>query len=280
MQLPRPPYVGRGLHTGGDDLITANTHGAPNWVDLATSDIDAATRFYRDLFDWTIEKTTSPMGDYFIGKADDQQVGGMMEVDPGLAETPPMWTTFFNVDNVDDMAVKVEATGGSVLQDPFDIPEARIAIVADPTGAMFGLFGGPEIEGVWMTRQNGGVCWVETMTRDPAASESFYAAVFDWKAETQISEGMAYTTFLLDDEPVAGMMLMPDEVGPEVPAHWGIYFTVDDCAETVKLALELGGQVLRPTKAIEMGLFAVLADPQGAVFQVMDFVPTLTEPLL
>ena len=253
-------------------MITASTHGAPNWADLTTPDINAATCFYRDLFGWTIEKTDSPMGDYFIGYANGQQVGGMIEVDPALAETPPMWTTFINVDDIDDVVAKVEPVGGSVLQDPFDLPDARIAIVADPTGAMFGLFAGPEIDGVWLTRKNGGVCWVETMTRDPGASETFYAAVFDWKAETQISNGTAYTTFLLDDEPVAGMMLMPDEIGPEVPAHWGIYFTVADCSETVNLAVELGGQVLRPIMAIDMGHFAVLADPQGAVFQAMDFV--------
>lgn len=252
-------------------MITASTRGAPNWVDLSTTDIDGATSFYRELFGWKIEKTTSPMGDYYIGKTADQQVGGMMEVSPDQAETPPMWTTFFNVDDVDDMVARIEAAGGEVLQAPFDIPEARISVVADPTGAMFGLFAGPKIEGTWLSRKSGTVCWVETMNRDPAAAESFYATVFDWKAETEVTEGTTYTTFRLDDEPVAGMMMMSDQIGPDVPAHWGIYFTVTDCMEIEKKAVELGGQVLRPTMKIEMGQFAVLADPQGAVFQVMDF---------
>ena len=252
-------------------MITASTHGAPNWVDLATRDIDGATSFYRELFGWSIEKTTSPLGDYYIGKTADRQVGGMMELGPDQAETPPMWTTFFNVDDVDDTVVRIEAAGGKVLQAPFDIPEARIAIVTDPTGAMFGLFAGPEIEGTWLSRKSGTVCWVETMNRDPATAESFYATVFDWKAETEATEGTAYTTFRLHDEPVAGMIMMPDEIGPEVPAHWGVYFTVDDCLEVEKKTVELGGQVIRPTMSIELGRFAVLADPQGAVFQVMDF---------
>ncbi|MEA2058801.1 MAG: hypothetical protein U9O63_08775, partial [Actinomycetota bacterium] len=59
------------------------------------------------------------------------------------------------------------------------------------------------------------------MNRDPAAAESFYATVFDWKAETEVTEGTTYTTFRLDDDPVAGMMMMPDQIGPDVPGHLG-----------------------------------------------------------
>ena len=66
-------------------MITANTHGAPNWVDLTTPDIEAATRFYRDLLGWSFEKEDTQYGDYLIGKVDGQQVGGVVEVDPALA---------------------------------------------------------------------------------------------------------------------------------------------------------------------------------------------------
>jgi len=252
-------------------MITASTHGAPNWVDLSTSNIDEATRFYRELLGWTIEKADTPTGDYFIGKIGDQQVGGMMAADPDW-QRPPMWTVFFNVDDVDEVASAIEQAGGSILQKPFDIPEARIAVAADPTGAMFGLFGGPEIDGVWMTRDSGGVCWVETMTRDTAAAESFYATVFGWKAETQEMEGGSYTTFVLDGEMVAGMMAMPDEMDVSIPAHWGHYFTVLDCEDAAARVATLGGSVLKPMTQLEMGRFAVVADPQGAVFQIMDFV--------
>lgn len=251
-------------------MITAGTYGAPNWVDLSTPDIDAALDFYGKLFDWEIEASESPMGMYHIGYVRGQQVAGMMQNAPEMGDVAA-WTTFFNVEDIDEAVARIEGAGGHILEEPFDLPDARIAVAADPPGAMFGLFSGPKIEGVWLSTEPGAVSWVETLSRDPSASESFYAAVFDWKAETQDTEGTSYTTFMLDDDPVAGMMMMPDEVPLEAPSHWSVYFTVSNCEESVKKAVESGGTVLVPTREIEMGRFAVLADPHGASFDLMEY---------
>lgn len=252
-------------------MITANTRCAPNWVDLATSDIESAVAFYEALFGWITEQSSTPLGDYYMAKTDGHQVAGMMQSDPKSDMDESSWTVFFNVEDVDDMAAAIVAAGGAMLQAPFDIPEARIAVVADPLGAEFGLFAGPDIDGIWMSPRLGGVCWVETMNRDALAAESFYATVFGWKAETQSTDSIDYTVFMLDGDPVAGMIQMPDEMDASVPAHWGVYFTVPDCADVVERAVALGGSVLRPVTDTEMGPFAVLADPEGAVFEVMEF---------
>lgn len=251
-------------------MITASTYGAPNWVDLATTDVLAASDFYRGLFDWEIEKTTTPMGDYYIGWRGERQVGGMMTIPPG-EDMAPAWTTFFYVEDVDATTGVVRETGGSVLEEPFDLPDGRIAVVADPGGGMFGVISGVSAEGTWLAREGGCVSWVELLTRDTAAAETFYGRVFDWKAETQLFGETSCTTFSLDHEPVTGMMTMPVELGDEVPPHWSIYFTVPDCVEAAAAVDRLGGVVLRPPQVIEMGHFAVLADPQGAVFHVMDY---------
>ena len=252
-------------------MITASTHGAPNWVDLTTPDIDGAVRFYEQLLGWQVEKSATPKGDYYIGRVDGQQVGGMMAGEVGSA-TPPMWTVFFNVDGIDEMVTTIESAGGEILHPPFDIPDARVAVVTDSVGAMFAMFEGPEIEGQWFTQAPGGVCWVETMNRDTAGAETFYSAVFGWKAETDLAGERPYTTFSLEETPVAGMIMMPDDMDPEIPAHWGMYFTVSDCKVAQETALRLGGNVVRPAQYIpEMGHFAVIADPKGAVFQIMDF---------
>lgn len=251
-------------------MITASTYGAPNWVDLATTDVLAATDFYRDMFGWEIEKTTTPMGDYFVGNQGPRQVAGMMTI-PSGEEMPPAWTTFIYVEDVDATVGLVREAEGSVLEEPFDLPDGRVAIVADPGGGMFGVISGVPAEGTWLAPEAGCVSWVELLTRDTAAAETFYRRVFDWKAETQLYGTTSYTTFSLDDEPVAGMMTMPAEMGEDVPPHWSIYFTVADCGEAATTAEELGGVVLRPAQAIEMGHFAVLADPQGGVFNIMDY---------
>ena len=253
-------------------MINAGTHGAVTWTDLSTPDVTAAVEFYRQLLDWTdVEVSPTPSGDYYIGKVGDHQVGGLMGQGPELAGTPAMWTVFVYVDDVDATAAKVAGAGGAVLTPPFDIPDARIAVIADPAGAVFGLFGGPQIEGEFYSREVGRVCWVELMSRDPGAVEGFYTDLFGWKAVTEMAEGNPYTTFMLGEEMVAGMMMMPDAVPAEVPSYWSAYFTVADCAAAEKKVVELGGEVYLPTMTVEMGKFASFADPQGATFNVMEY---------
>ncbi len=252
-------------------MINASTHGAPNWVDLATTDIESATGFYRDMFGWAIEKTTSPMGDYYIGHVGDLEVGGMMTI-PEHEAMPPMWTMFIYTEDVDYTTDRVKDAGGSVLEAPFDLPDGRVSVVADPTGGMFGTIEGPSPgELTWFSREPGCVCWVELLTRDVSSAETFYGQVFDWKAETQVYGLTSYTTFFLDGDPVAGMMMMSEELPGEVPAHWGIYFAVSNCTAAGERAAGLGGTLLRPAERIDRGHFAVVEDPQGAVFQLMDF---------
>lgn len=79
-------------------------------------------------------------------------------------------------------------------------------------------------------------------------------------------------TFSLDGEPVGGMIETPAHVPDDVPDNWSVYFTVADCAAAVGAARAAGGtMILEPTDT-PMGPFAVLADPAGAVFQIMEFV--------
>jgi predicted enzyme related to lactoylglutathione lyase len=112
---------------------------------------------------------------------------------------------------------------------------------------------------------------VETLTRDVDASIRFYEAVFGWTASTTDDGGHRYTTFFLDGEEIAGLLEMPPQVPPEAPAHWAVYFAVEDCEVTERGAVDLGGSVLVETRPVEIGRFAVLEDPAGATFDIMDF---------
>lgn len=184
---------------------------------------------------------------------------------------PPMWTTFIYVEDVDATTAKVRQAGGAVLQEPFDLPEGRVAVIADPGGGMLGILSGVPAEGTWLSTDAGSVGWIELLTRDVHSAETFYGEVFGWKAETQMHGDTSYTTFSIDGDAVAGMMPMPAELGDEVPTYWSVYFSVDDCAGAVEILEGLGGVALRPAQQIQMGHFAVVADPQGAVFQLMDY---------
>jgi len=254
-------------------MIKAGINGAVTWLDLSTPNISGAESFYPELLAWDeVERSETPTGVYYIGKVGDHQVGGMMEQGPELEGMPASWTIMFYVDDIDATVGKVAELGGSVLTPPFDIPGgARIAIISDPTGGMFGLFAGPPIEGEYYSTTPGAVSWVELLTRDTSAAEAFYTELFGWTAETSETPTTVYTVFKLGDEMVAGMMVMPEMVPAEAPAHWSGYFTVADCAATETHCKDLGGQVLMPTMTIDMGKFAVLEDPAGAKFNVMEY---------
>ena len=254
-------------------MITADTDNAPDWVDLTTPDADSAVDFYSRLLGWEVETTATPMGDYHIAKEHGHQVAGVMAQGPEQTGRPPMWTMYVNVADADATARKVTESGGRVLSQPFDIPDGRVAIVADPSDAMFGIIATPleHSDQRWFSMSGGAVCWVELLTRDPAAVLPFYSEVFSWSSDTDQSHPRPYTIFRLDGDEVAGMMSMPDEVPAEAPSHWMVYFAVEDCEAAEQRAANLGGRVLRPTQEIELGRFAVLEDREGAPFQVMEY---------
>ncbi len=82
---------------------------------------------------------------------------------------------------------------------------------------------------------------------------------------------MIYTEWKLQGNTIAGMMPMPDQVPDDVPAHWSVYFAVEDCAATVDRAKELGATIAASPTEIPPGIFAVIVDPQGAAFNVLQF---------
>jgi predicted enzyme related to lactoylglutathione lyase len=255
-----------------DARPNAARHGAVSWVDLSTPDIDGATRFYRELFGWTIARTETPMGVYFIATVDDVEVCGMMTNDESVAGAPAMWTVFFTVDDAEATLLQAANAGGAVLQPAFDIPGgARVGVVADPPGAMFAVIsGGPRPNGPYFSQRPGAVGWAELLTRDAAVATGFYGAVFGWTAVNDDVSG--YTEFTIDGASVCGMLPMPPDVPAEQPSQWATYFSVADCGSTQARCRELGGQILLPTMEIGAMRFAVLADPHGATFDVVEFI--------
>lgn len=251
--------------------VDPGTHGAPSWVDLNTPDIEGATRFYAELFGWTMTRSESPMGVYFIASVDGVEVCGMMAQDASVAGMPAIWTTFFTVDDVEATLDKVSAASGRVLQPAFEIPGgAHVGVAADPSGAMFAVIsGGPRPYGAYLSPRPGAVGWVELLTRDPVAVAPFYRDVFGWTAV--LDDTSEYTQFVLDGTPACGMLPMPPDVPGEAPSYWATYFSVTDCESTQRRCEELGGRVLLPTMDVGGMRFAVLADPQGATFDVIEF---------
>ena len=119
--------------------------------------------------------------------------------------------------------------------------------------------------GARLVNEPGTFSWSELLSPDVPKAAAFYNKLFGWEAN-HMTGAMDYTEFKLNGESVAGGMNPPM---PGIPPVWTIYFTTDDTDATVEKATSMGGTVFQPPTDIEPGRFAVLADPQGAMFNVI-----------
>jgi len=253
-------------------------HGIPSWVDLGTTDVAAAKKFYGALFGWASEDRPTDTGvAYTMFSKNGKAVAGGGPLPPDLAKqgVPPMWNSYVNVASVDDTVAKVEAAGGSVVMPAMDVMTAgRMAFVADPTGAAVGLWQAGDHKGAELVNEDGSFTWNELVTDDPETSKKFLGAVFGWRAEESEMPNGPYTAFKVGDDMAAGMMLKNEAMG-SIPNYWGVYFAVNDCDGCTTKIGELGGSVIMPPFDIEgVGRMAVAQDPQGAVFSII----AMTQP--
>lgn len=247
------------------------------WLDLATPDAAEAKKFYTTLFGWSfVDMPTGPDMAYTMLQIEGHQVAGLyqQDADQQAQGIPPHWLSYVSVVNTDEMVEKAVALGGQTILPPFDVyEEGRAAILTDPTGAMFALWQPKNHIGAALVNQPRTLCWNELTTNDTAAAREFYCQLFDWESETQkMGNGAVYTSFKNNGRMAGGMMATPPEAG-DMPPMWTVYLAVDDCDKQATEAKSLGGKILLPPTDIPgTGRFAVLQDPQGAVFTIINMV--------
>ena len=255
--------------------MTSYPDGVPSWVDLATPDPAASKEFYAALFGWEYDDqpTDQPGSDYVMARRDGHAAAGMMQLSDQMAASgmPPVWTTYVSVSDIDATVAAVGPAGGTVLQPPMDVMDAgRMAVLSDPTGAVIALWQAEDHIGAEVVNEHGALSWNELITPDPAAAATFYGSVLGWRSETAPMPTGEYTVFFVDggnESGIAGAMAPPM---PAMPAHWGVYFQVDDVRATIETAEDLGAQVLlEPTPIQGVGTLAAVTDPQGAAVSFM-----------
>ena len=244
--------------------------GVPSWVDVACPDLAAGRAFYGALFGWDIPEGPADAGGYSIAFLKGNTAAG---VGPQMNPTaPPAWTTYVNVASADATADAITANGGTMFMAPMDVMNAgRMAIFADPAGAVLGLWQPNEHRGAGIVNELHAWCWSELMTTDVERAKEFYGAVFGWAAETTGAAPRSYTEFKVDGRSIAGMMEKPPEMPAEIPPYWGVYFTVADADGAAKEIVRLGGTVAQAPMEIQPGRFVIGIDPGGAAFGVMEW---------
>lgn len=251
---------------------TSYEPGTPCWVDLATPDIEAAARFYGEVFGWEVPErpNSAEMGGYRRAVKNGKDVAGVM---PLMQEgQPPAWSTYVSVDDIEAIGRAVQENDGTMIAEPMAVADyGRLALFTDPEGAFFGMWEPADFAGAELVNEPGTVGWNELGTRDPAAAKQFYGAVFGWSYDEEPSDRVGtYTIAKVDDSMVAGMIDMNAlEMPPEIPANWLAYFIVDDADAALEKIRSGGGSVMNGPIDIPPGRFAVVADPFGAAFAVM-----------
>jgi predicted enzyme related to lactoylglutathione lyase len=251
---------------------TSYAPGTPSWVELSgTPDIEASQSFYRDVFGWEMpeQPNSAELGGYRRAKLNGKDVAG---VSPRMEDgQPTVWATYVSVDDAAATVAKVTEAGGGKITDPIDVMGmGTMCVFTDPTGAVFGIWQPGTFAGAELVNEPGAFGWNELGTRDTGAAKEFYGAVFGWGADEQgMGEMGTYTTWKVGEEMVGGMFDISGVVPDEVPAHWLVYFMVEDLDASMEKITSGGGDVRNGPIEIPIGRFAVVADQFGAVFAVM-----------
>lgn len=240
------------------------------WHELMTSDPAAAMAFYPTFMGWG----TMPWedGSYTMWMRGEQPVGGVMLMPDEVKASgaPPHWLTYMSTPDCDASAAKVGRLGGAIYKAPWDIPGiGRIAVAADPQGAVFCLYQPADPQGdLDGPPTPGEFSWHELGTSDPVAAIAFYQALLGWDnaGEFDMGEMGMYRMLGYGGAPRVGVMTKP----PESPvSYWLPYAMVADTDAAFATATGHGANPIVPPMEVPGGdRISVMLDPQGAVFAV------------
>lgn len=237
------------------------------WRELYSPDLAASRSFYGALLGWISREVPMGMPDPYVlfrhGSLD-EDTGGLLK--PPMPEAPPCWVAYVTVDDVDQGLAQVSALGGRKLSDAMDIPGVgRFAMAMDPQGGAFALFKGlsPGATDTQRVPPDGTFCWSQLMTANLDGAVAFYTRLLGWTVQP-MGPG---TVVFMDGECMRGSAMQKPPEAAGGPDAWLNYVAVPDCDAAWDKALALGARgFMGPTTMEGMGRFAVLADPQGAVF--------------
>ncbi|MFB6888033.1 VOC family protein [Kitasatospora sp. NPDC056327] len=256
--------------------------GTPCWADAMFGDPEGAKAFYGQVLGWTFGESSTEYGNYTQAYSDGKAVAAIVPPMPGQSEDEPVgsaWCLYLASPDAATTAEKIRGHGGEVLMGPMAVGEFGSMVIAkDPAGVVFGVWQAGTHEGFEKQAAPGAYTWAEIVTRDGAAADGFFPAVFPYAVQRMVAEQADYKIFNVDEQPVLGRMQAgPDDLPPRAPNYVSVYFAVEDCDAAVARVTELGGKLHFGPMDSPFGRFAAVGDPQGAAFGVIDLGKTSGE---
>jgi uncharacterized protein len=261
-------------------IRTQYQQGQFAWVDLTARDPDEARDFYHRLFGWQcvdLDPQGGPMAAQF--ELEGMSVAGLEAMDPALLDRrqPARWNSYINVDDLEAICEQATKLGGVLTVPPRQVRDAgRAAFLRDPTGAVVGLWQKDQHFGAAIHQDFHSFCWNELWTRDLQAARDFYGRLFGWEFAEYPSAMGPYYVIRNGEEESSGIMQIDDRWG-EMPPGWMVYFAVKSVDLSVDRLRQLGGYVVIHPFDIEEGRLAVVADPQGAAFELVEMTAPQAE---
>jgi hypothetical protein len=239
-------------------------------LELGTTDQQGAKAFYSGLFGWTAND--SPMGPdavYTIFQLDGSDAAAAYQLDAERLKqgVPPHWMVYIATDDADVTASKANKFGGEVLAPPLDVMDhGRMAVLRDPTGAVFSIWQAKSHKGVQISGEEGSFCWADLNSPHPEKAKRFYQKLFDWQITEGSNRQSGYMNIQHGEEYIGGI---PAESDAE--PGWLIYFETADCDGLSAKAQTRGAKLLMPPLSMpNVGRISCIADPQGAVFALYE----------
>lgn len=265
------------------DSTSAEHHpGKIIWADLVTPDLAAAERFYAGLFGWTFKTIHAGSSDYAVAMLEGRPIAGLVQpAAPGGEHRQSSWLTFIAARDV-EAARRAALAHGAKSISPVRTYAGRgaQAVFADPQGAVFAVLASSSGDSPDYLAAPGEWIWSSLLTSDPGQSARFYQAVFDYEVfdlprDDDAQQGAQHVVLATDDYARAGIHTLP--AGHRHP-HWLDFIRVTDAPRTCAQAVALGGRVLvEPHPDRHGGKVAVIADPLGAPFGVMEWTEADTK---
>ncbi len=243
--------------------------GAPTWIDLTTSDIERAQQFYGDVLGWTFESAGPEYGGYINAFSGGRHVAGLILNDPQW-NSPDVWGTYLHTADIHATVAKATANGAISCVEPMEVKDKGwMAVLTDPTGAVFGLWQPTGHVGFELFGEAGAPVYHQLTTRDYAKVLDFYRELFGWQIETlSDTDEFRYSTANFDGEALVGIMDGTAVLPEDAPSNWFFFLGSDDVDKTVALVKENGGSVVRDAEDTPYGRLAAVADPTGAGFNL------------
>lgn len=255
---------------------TEHHPGKVIWLDLVTPDLPAARRFYGELLGWTFQDVPGARVPYTIAYSSGEAVAGLVQPRaPRGGRHQPFWLPFIAASDAAGVREQAAAHGGRVLSRLHDYPDRGTqAVLADPEGAVFGVLQSTSGDPPDVLADPGQWIWSSLITRDPKAAATFYQGLFGYDVDDMPSNDVTHLLLARDGYARASVNQIP--VGsPQATSYWLSFVRVPSTTAAVEKVKALGGSVVtEPHPDRHGGTVAVVADPEGAPFGLLEWVQT------